>query len=102
MARGTALSAGGRGRLAQRESASFTPRRSLVRSQYRPPKQPQLLGGSSGRLGLSCSVVLGAFGPWPFGCRPSAAQAVVPVAAAVATCFRRPPPRAHLTGQGLR
>jgi hypothetical protein len=24
------------GRLAQRESASFTPRRSLVRSQYRP------------------------------------------------------------------
>ena len=26
-----------RGRLAQRESASFTPRRSLVRSQYRPP-----------------------------------------------------------------
>src|SRR6266571_1267713 len=27
----------GGGRLAQRESASFTPRRSLVRSQYRPP-----------------------------------------------------------------
>ena len=27
-----------RGRLAQRESASFTPRRSLVRSQYRPPR----------------------------------------------------------------
>jgi hypothetical protein len=27
------------GRLAQRESASFTPRRSLVRSQYRPPGQ---------------------------------------------------------------
>src|SRR4030095_16909968 len=26
-----------RGRLAQRESASFTPKRSLVRSQYRPP-----------------------------------------------------------------
>src|ERR1022692_3007610 len=26
----------GHGRLAQRESASFTPRRSLVRSQYRP------------------------------------------------------------------
>jgi hypothetical protein len=26
------------GRLAQRESASFTPRRSLVRSQYRPPR----------------------------------------------------------------
>jgi len=26
------------GRLAQRESASFTPRRSLVRSQYRPPE----------------------------------------------------------------
>jgi hypothetical protein len=33
---GTALKPGG-GRLAQRESASFTPRRSLVRSQYRPP-----------------------------------------------------------------
>jgi hypothetical protein len=30
-------SAPGGGRLAQRESASFTPRRSLVRSQYRPP-----------------------------------------------------------------
>jgi hypothetical protein len=29
--------AAGEGRLAQRESASFTPRRSLVRSQYRPP-----------------------------------------------------------------
>src|ERR1700753_3894661 len=26
------------GRLAQRESASFTPKRSLVRSQYRPPQ----------------------------------------------------------------
>src|SRR5690606_5888507 len=26
------------GRLAQRESASFTPKRSLVRSQYRPPR----------------------------------------------------------------
>src|SRR6202020_321208 len=33
--RADALSPGG-GRLAQRESASFTPRRSLVRSQYRP------------------------------------------------------------------
>ena len=30
----------GGGRLAQRESASFTPRRSLVRSQYRPPSSP--------------------------------------------------------------
>lgn len=28
-----------KGRLAQRESASFTPKRSLVRSQYRPPRQ---------------------------------------------------------------
>jgi hypothetical protein len=35
--------AAGEGRLAQRESASFTPRRSLVRSQYRPPGQ-ELLG----------------------------------------------------------
>jgi hypothetical protein len=32
----------GGGRLAQRESASFTPRRSLVRSQYRPPRKPQV------------------------------------------------------------
>jgi hypothetical protein len=31
-----AVSERGGGRLAQRESASFTPRRSLVRSQYRP------------------------------------------------------------------
>src|SRR5580704_12352266 len=36
--RADALSPGG-GRLAQRESASFTPRRSLVRSQYRPQHQ---------------------------------------------------------------
>jgi hypothetical protein len=34
-----AVRPGGEGRLAQRESASFTPRRSLVRSQYRPPGQ---------------------------------------------------------------
>src|SRR5260370_26245013 len=33
----------GHGRLAQRESASFTPRRSLVRSQYRP--QTEILAG---------------------------------------------------------
>src|ERR1700676_2821351 len=33
-----AEAAAGPGRLAQRESASFTPRRSLVRSQYRPPR----------------------------------------------------------------
>jgi hypothetical protein len=38
---------GERGRLAQRESASFTPRRSLVRSQYRP------------RDGLRCSLAFG-------------------------------------------
>ncbi len=44
-------SALGGGRLAQRESASFTPRRSLVRSQYRPP-----------------SVA----GPLPAGCYPGA------------------------------
>ena len=36
---GTPLAAPSPGRLAQRESASFTPRRSLVRSQYRPPGQ---------------------------------------------------------------
>ena len=40
-----AEAAAGEGRLAQRESASFTPRRSLVRSQYRPPGQ-ELLGHS--------------------------------------------------------
>jgi hypothetical protein len=33
------------GRLAQRESASFTPRRSLVRSQYRPPRGLDPFGG---------------------------------------------------------
>ena len=33
------------GRLAQRESASFTPRRSLVRSQYRPPAFMQVSPG---------------------------------------------------------
>jgi hypothetical protein len=57
----TLLSAGERvsgsvpGRLAQRESASFTPRRSLVRSQYRPPgrtwlhkKPPETPGGYPG------------------------------------------------------
>ena len=37
------------GRLAQRESASFTPRRSLVRSQYRPPGQ-RLCGSPSRSL----------------------------------------------------
>ena len=35
--RDTVTVVSGGGRLAQRESASFTPRRSLVRSQYRPP-----------------------------------------------------------------
>ena|SRR5271170_3951226 len=39
------------GRLAQRESASFTPRRSLVRSQYRPPSSA-----------ASCDLVTGRFG----------------------------------------
>ncbi len=38
-ARGSAGSRRVLGRLAQRESASFTPRRSLVRSQYRPPTE---------------------------------------------------------------
>ena len=37
------------GRLAQRESASFTPRRSLVRSQYRPPGQRPCGSPSSSR-----------------------------------------------------
>ena len=43
----------GGGRLAQRESASFTPRRSLVRSQYRPPSSA-----------ASCDLVTGRFGSW--------------------------------------
>ncbi len=34
------------GRLAQRESASFTPKRSLVRSQYRPPHSSRSEAGS--------------------------------------------------------
>jgi hypothetical protein len=39
------------GRLAQRESASFTPRRSLVRSQYRPPGQTPCRSPSTSPLG---------------------------------------------------
>jgi hypothetical protein len=39
--RRTTVAARSPGRLAQRESASFTPRRSLVRSQYRPPDHPR-------------------------------------------------------------
>jgi hypothetical protein len=47
------------GRLAQRESASFTPRRSLVRSQYRPPggldpKGQQLATGNAPQIGADC------------------------------------------------
>ena len=38
------------GRLAQRESASFTPRRSLVRSQYRPPSSPASCDLAAGRF----------------------------------------------------
>ncbi len=42
------------GRLAQRESASFTPKRSLVRSQYRPPRLCRSGGRSATqRTGLS-------------------------------------------------
>src|SRR5215469_16237413 len=41
------------GRLAQRESASFTPRRSLVRSQYRP------------RAGVACLLPFGQLRRWP-------------------------------------
>lgn len=37
------------GRLAQRESASFTPKRSLVRSQYRPPDSRRSEAGSPPR-----------------------------------------------------
>jgi hypothetical protein len=43
-----AEAAAGEGRLAQRESASFTPRRSLVRSQYRPLRPGNL--GSKSRI----------------------------------------------------
>src|SRR5215469_4651050 len=68
------------GRLAQRESASFTPRRSLVRSQYRPragsawslifdqlPRGPLYLPGgraprtpATGGYGLVVQLLLGA------------------------------------------
>ena len=41
------------GRLAQRESASFTPRRSLVRSQYRPPSSA-----------AGCDLATGLLSPW--------------------------------------
>ena len=40
----------GDGRLAQRESASFTPRRSLVRSQYRPPGIDQVRSSKTGLI----------------------------------------------------
>ena len=40
----------GSGRLAQRERASFTPKRSLVRSQYRPPARRRRLPDRSRRL----------------------------------------------------
>jgi hypothetical protein len=43
-----------RGRLAQRESASFTPRRSLVRSQYRPPRSQASSPRGTGLRRLSC------------------------------------------------
>ena len=47
---GDAATAVSSGRLAQRESASFTPKRSLVRSQYRPPEQlPFIAQGPIGR-----------------------------------------------------
>src|SRR5215813_11461808 len=44
----------GDGRLAQRESASFTPRRSLVRSQYRPPEFVQVSPGVRRGFRISC------------------------------------------------
>src|SRR5712691_6584471 len=50
----------GGGRLAQRESASFTPRRSLVRSQYRPPPV-------AGRLPAGCHLVALTDGPSGYG-----------------------------------
>jgi hypothetical protein len=61
LGRGAAGSAlGGRpetsvGRLAQRESASFTPRRSLVRSQYRPPSSAASYDLVTGRPSASGS-----------------------------------------------
>ena len=44
------LKSRGSGRLAQRESASFTPRRSLVRSQYRPLSSAASSGQGTGRF----------------------------------------------------
>jgi hypothetical protein len=68
---GNASRAGG-GRLAQRESASFTPRRSLVRSQYRPHRQSHPQGSLIlGQLPSTCGM--GAvFVPAPLGCAVAA------------------------------
>ena len=52
------------GRLAQRESASFTPRRSLVRSQYRPPQVRGRSRRAGGLLRSSCSNGCSSSG-WP-------------------------------------
>jgi hypothetical protein len=60
-----------RGRLAQRESASLTRKRSLVQSQYRPPVQPQIFeylidrpGSDSGTIGHPTGVAQ--WRMWPF------------------------------------
>ena len=64
------------GRLAQRESASFTPRRSLVRSQYRPPGcplcEPMRFTGTASRLRLADQ----ARPRRPAGCRGCVAPSV--------------------------
>jgi hypothetical protein len=59
------------GRLAQRESASFTPRRSLVRSQYRPPRNSESDGGVSKIIRVAC-IVRGQ--PWQPKARATPAQ----------------------------
>jgi len=50
------LSASRPGRLSQRESAPFTPERSLVRSQYRPLPNVQVRGQFLGACGFPCPL----------------------------------------------
>ncbi len=69
----------GPGRLAQRESASFTPRRSLVRSQYRPPTKDKQLRGSA--LKISNQATIKAPPKGGFGCHVGAGSVGAPLAA---------------------
>jgi len=72
------------GRLAQRESASFTPRRSLVRSQYRPQMFGQFRGSTDSShpiRGMGAVAVLGGIWEIVFS-RTSCRTASMPTATA--------------------